>query len=188
MFHLFQNKPTVQLTNYHSDTVTNNVNNSHLYSTVMKPHVNLSNQLHKSNTNPNTNYTTLLSTTAPATSITNSPAKVINTSTSHPNISTSGTQPYSSTLTYSTNSRSKDQFVNPYVRTSNSGSNGHPINHYTNVESNDRLLSAGVYNAHRYKTNSLGGGSSSSGVVSTGGSSPGHSPVGSMSGQNGTHV
>ena len=38
------------------------------------------------------------------------------------------------------------------------------------------------------KTNSLGGGSSSSGVISNGASSPGHSPVGSVTVSNGTHV
>lgn len=163
------------------------MNNTHLYSTVMKPQ-----QLHKSSSN-STNYTTLLSTTAPATTTTTTTTKMINSSNSHPSISgPSQQQPqYTTAATYS--SRSKDQFVNPYVRTSNNLPAGLPANHYSNVEPTERLLSAGVYNAHqhnRYKTNSLGGGSSSSGVVSTGGSSPGHSPVGSMSGQNGggTHV
>ena len=112
--------------------------------------------------------------------------------------------------------------VNPYMRTSNqnglpsmmmNNGGGASHHHYSNVvhdglqssaatNANDHraALSAGVYNAsaltNRYKTNSLGGGSSSSGVVSTGtGScaSPGHSPVGSVSattnGQaSGTHV
>lgn len=116
---------------------------------------------------------------------------------------------------YSANLRSKDTFAaNPYrsgnnttttTTTTNGGSvapsGGVPMNHYNNVDPGDRLLSAaGVYNAaqsqqhNRYKTNSLGGGSSSSGVISNGGSSPGHSPVGSVSGQAaaataaGTHV
>ena len=104
--------------------------------------------------------------------------------------------------------------VNPYMRTSNqnglpsmmmNNGGGASHHHYSNVvhdglqssaaaaaananHDHRAALSAGVYNAsaltNRYKTNSLGGGSSSSGVVSTGtGScaSPGHSPVGSVS-------
>ncbi|KAF7488042.1 Irregular chiasm C-roughest protein [Sarcoptes scabiei] len=117
--------------------------------------------------------------------------------------------------------KGNEAFVNPYVRTDNNVTmvNGSiplhnglaSMNHYSNVENGvvsdalsnglpslangDRMLNVGVYSTthqhNRYKTNSLGGGSSSSGVISTGGSSPGHSSAGSVSGSNnpnGTHV
>lgn len=117
--------------------------------------------------------------------------------------------------------KGNEAFVNPYVRTDNNVTmvNGSiplhnglaSMNHYSNVENGvvsdalsnglpslangDRMLNVGVYSTthqhNRYKTNSLGGGSSSSGVISTGGSSPGHSSTGSVSGSNnpnGTHV
>ena len=151
--------------------------------------------------------------TSVTTSNSNNNINKVNSSNSQPNISlqansgftgANSLQHYSSNTYTGGTSRSLktvgnliDPFANPYIRTSNnnnnnngSNTNGLPMSH--NGLENDRLLSAGVYNAHqhtRYKTNSLGGGSSSSGVVSTGGSSPGHSPVGSMSGgQAGTHV
>ena len=168
----------------------------------MKPHVNTVEQansvaLHGTSSSISPNYASLLSSTTSATSTTNTNSKSANSSNTQPSMSTNGLppQPYpSNQLTFSGALRPKaDPFVNPYMRTSNNGmpGNGLPMNHYSNVDASDRL-SAGVYNAHqhsRYKTNSLNsGGSTSSGVVSTGGSSPGHSPVGSMSGQAGTHV
>lgn len=194
-----QDQAPVGMSGYHTEP-----SNNHLYSTVMKPHVNTVEQskalLGSPQCSISPNYSSLLPNcgTTTNTTCTNSTANSkVNSSNSQPNISVANglpPQPYpSSTLTYSGPGRSKpDQFANPYMRTSNQVPNGVAMSHYSNLEGNqDRLLSAGVYSAHqhcRYKTNSLGGGSSSSGVVSTGGSSPGHSPVGSMSGQAGTHV
>lgn len=202
-----------------------NTNSVHLYSTVVKPshHSNGSIEHVKHNggvtvngaasqSSNGSNYASLLSTTSGG----------FNPSPSHPNIANSNNiglpsvPPSSMTHhhlnhqssmvnSYSASLRPKDTFVaNPYLRTSSNiittsngsivASSGLPLSNY-NVDSNERLLSSGAYNAsqpqqhNRYKTNSLGGGSSSSGVISNGGSSPGHSPVGSVSGQaSGTHV
>lgn len=172
-------------------------NNAHLYSTVMKGNVSTVDQS-KTNLllNSTSNYTSLLSNATPTTSCVSS-RTVINVSNSQPNISsnTNGlpSQPFpASTLTFAGNGPrpkgGQDPFVNPYMRTSKS--KGMPagsaltINHYSNVDAGEHRLSAGVYSAQQqnrsYKSNSLGG-SSSSGVVSTSGSSPGHSPVGSLS-------
>lgn len=200
-----QGKSAVALPpSYHQ--TDSSINPQHLYSTVMKqPNSHSNGKVMMNDGGPSgaANFSSFTSNTAnsPANS-TNILPKMLNSSNSQPSISSSEApghglpQSYANTVTYSSGMRNTtkgDQFVNPYVRTSNNGTVGSNFgsNHYTNLESSDRMLSAGVYSAHqhaRYKTNSLGGGSSSSGVISAGGSSPGHSPVGSMSAPSGTHV
>lgn len=176
-------------------------NNAHLYSTVMKAHVSTVQAEPKAMITSAPNYTSLLTTTTlGGASTTTSPSKMaINSSSSQPSICNSNGLPPQPYTTFTGSLRPKaDPFVNPYMRTSSNGlpMNGNlSLNHYSNLDGasngEQHRLSAGVYSAHqhsRYKTNSLGGGSSSSGVVSAGGSSPGHSPVGSMAAQAGTHV
>lgn len=169
-------------------------NNAHLYSTLMKANVDDKSRT-KALLNSTSYYTSLLSTNTPTESSVSS-RTVINVSNSQGNVCSNNnglpSQPFaSSTLTFASSaSRPKvaqGPFVNEYMRTSKSkgmSASALPINHYSNVDSGNHRLSAGVYSAQqniRYKLDSLGGASSSSGVFSTSGSSPGHSPVGSLS-------
>lgn len=157
--------------------------------------------------NSSSNYTSLLPTNN---------LNGINNSNSQPNISAnSNTVGLPSQPPHFTNNTQLSSFPNgglrnpklitqnPYTRTSNH-INGmlntmNTTHHqYSNVVDEHARFNVGVYSAshqnnnRNYKTSSLGDGSSSSGVVSTGGSSssPGHSPVGSVSTSNqvGTHV